>query len=288
MIRPLREVLRLLRQPAGSPTGETMTTQTTDGQASSRAARRTGGIGPGGDRLPVPTRQRRPMLAVLAVVLILGGAAIAASLVLTSGQKQQYLLLARNVAVGETLGPRDFLQQPLAATNSTVFAPVRVEDFAGRVNGTRAQVALSKGSLLTEGTFGPSIRPRKGLTDVSGAVPEGGFPTGLRPGDIVKVIYTPRGSANANTAGVPQPAGAARRLTPGDTLIRSAYVTSVEPLSSGENGRVVGLEVRNEELVGSPTPLDGLPVLAWTNAVNAITIVRLDPTVTYDQGDKGD
>ena len=268
-----------------------MTTQTTDGQATTRAARRasgTGGFGPGGDRLPVPTRQRRPMLAVLAVVLILGGAAIAASLVLTSGQKQQYLLLAKNVSVGQTLGRDDFLQQPLASTNSAVFAPVRVEDFAARVNGQKALVALSKGSLLTEGTFGPAISPRKGLTDISAAVPEGGYPVSLSPGDVVKVIYTPRSNAtnNANAAGSAgsgTSTAAPKRLVPGMTLIGAAYVTSVVDNTTGEGGKVVGLEVRNEEFAQSP--LDGLPALAYTNATDSLTIVRLDPTSTYDKGD---
>jgi hypothetical protein len=268
-----------------------MTTQTTDGQATTRAARRAsggGGFGPG-DRLPVPTRQRRPMLAILAVVLILGGAAIAASLVLTSGQKQEYLLLKNDVRVGQTLVADDFLAQPLAKTNSAVFAPVPVSDFKTRVSGQKARVALSRGTLLTEGTFGPAISPRKGLTDTSAAVPEGGYPVDLRPGDIVKVIYTPRSNAtnNANAAGSAgngaTSTAAPKRLVPGMTLIGSAYVTSVVDNTTGEGGKVVGLEIRNEEFAESP--LDGLPALAYTNAADALTIVRLDPTVTYDKGD---
>lgn len=140
-----------------------MSTQTTDG-LSTRAARRAAGNGavpPVGDRLPVPPRQRRPALAALAVVLILGGAALAATLVLSSGQKQEYLLLNKNVAVGEVLTPQHFLQQPLSSTQSSVFAPVPVSDFYGRVNGKRALVALRKGSLLTQGTFGDRITPAR-------------------------------------------------------------------------------------------------------------------------------
>lgn len=255
-----------------------MSTQTTDG-LSTRAARRAAGNGavpPVGDRLPVPPRQRRPALAALAVVLILGGAALAATLVLTSGQKQEYLLLNKDVAVGEVLTPQHFLQQPLSSTQSSVFAPVPVSDFYGRVNGKRALVALRKGSLLTQGTFGDRITPAKGLTQLSLNVPEGQYPAGLQSGDIVRVLHTPRASTNNS-------ANAAEKQVPrGATLVRSAYVTSVVKSATGQNGVVVGIEVKDQELAQASS--SGLPAVAAANALNAITVIRLDPTSDYDQG----
>ena len=255
------------------------TTKTTDGQPSTRAARRAGGPGgpvpPLGDRLPVPPRQRRPALAALAVVLILGGAALAATLVLTSGQKKEYLLVNKDVAVGEVLTPQHFLQQPLSSTQSSVFAPVPVSDFYARVNGKRALVALRKGSLLTQGTFGDRITPAKGLTQLSLNVPEGQYPSGLQAGDIVRVLHTPRANnTNTNTT---------EKLVPrGATLVGSAYVTSVVRSATGQNGVVVGIEVKDQELAQSPN--SGLPAVAAANALNAITVIRLDPTHEYDQG----
>ncbi|HZB50474.1 MAG TPA: hypothetical protein VE547_15390 [Mycobacteriales bacterium] len=255
-----------------------MTTQTTDG-LSTRAARRAAGNGavPAvGDRLPVPPRQRRPALAALAVVLILGGAALAATLVLSSGQKQEYLLVNKDVAVGEVLTPQHFLQQPLSSTQSSVFAPVPVSDFYTRVNGKRALVALRKGSLLTQGTFGDRITPARGLTQLALNVPEGQYPAGLQASDIVRVLHTPR-AANNNSA----PTG--EKLVPrGATLVRSAYVTSVVKSATGQNGVVVGIEVNDEELAESPN--SGLPAVAAANALNAITVIRLDPTSEYDKG----
>jgi hypothetical protein len=220
---------------------------------------------------------------VLAVVLILGGAAIAATLVLTSGQKQQYLLINRDIAIGRTLTAEDFLQQPLAATNSSVFAPVPVADFATRVRGTKALVPLRKGALLTEGMFGPAVTPPKGLTDVSLAVPEGGYPVELAAGDIVKVVYTPRNTAESSGSGGSVSTAAPRGLSRGATLVRSAYVTAVQDNTAGQGGKIIGLEVRDEDL--DLQRHSGLPTLVWTNAVNSVTVVRLDPTVTYDKGD---
>jgi hypothetical protein len=255
------------------------TTPTTDGQLSTRAARRAAGHGgqlpPLGDRLPVPPRQRRPALAALAVVLILGGAALAATLVLSSGQKEQYLLVNEDIAVGEVLTPQHFLQQPLSSAQSAVFAPVPVSDFYTRVNGKRALVALPKGSLLTQGTFGDRITPAKGLTQLSLNVPEGQYPPGLKPGDIVRVLHTPRANAsNTNQSEKFVPRGA--------TLVGAAYVTSVESSAAGQNGVVVGLEVKDQELPQSPN--SGLPAVAAANALNAISVIRLDPTHEYDQG----
>ena len=259
-----------------------MTTQTTDGQLSTRAARRAAGhagpVPPVGDRLPVPPRQRRPALAALAVVLILGGAALAATLVLTSGQKQEYLLINKDIAIGEVLTPQHFLQQPLSSTRSSVFAPVPVSDFYRRVNGKRALVEMRKGALLTEGTFGDRVTPAKGLTQLSLNVPEGQYPTGLEAGDIVRVLHTPRANSNNN-------ANQDEKLVPrGATLVAAAFVTSVVRSASGQNGVVVGIEVKDVELARSPN--SGLPAVAAANALNAISVVRLDPTHEYDQGEQ--
>src|SRR5829696_2639735 len=159
-----------------------MTTHTTDGPLSARASRRGGqGTMPTADRLPVPTRQRRPMLAL---VLILGGAALAATLVLTSGKKQQYLLVNNDIPLGQTLTRDDFRQQPLAAASSSVFAPVPVADFFSRVEGKRALIPLKRGSLLSEGTFGDAVAPARNLGQLSLDMPEGRYPSGLAAGDL--------------------------------------------------------------------------------------------------------
>ncbi|HEX6755624.1 MAG TPA: hypothetical protein VF109_06730 [Mycobacteriales bacterium] len=261
----------------------------------SRAARRAstpGGFVPTGDRLPVPTRQRRPMLAVLAIVLILGGAAIAATLVLTSGQKQQYVLINRNIQIGETLHSGDFLSQPLAATNSTEFSPVLATDFKTQVEGTKALVPLYKGTLLTRGTFGPAVSPPVGLTDVALVVPEGAAPVDLAPGDVVKVLYTPRSTQGDSSSGG-NGGGIAANVTPvpgkplprGLTLIKSARVVSVRDNAASQGSRIIGIQVTNEELADSPNA--GLPAVAAASAGNAISVIRLDPTTSYPTGVPG-
>ncbi len=261
-----------------------MTTQTTNGELSTRAGRRAAASGASlaGDRLPVPTRQRRPLLAVLALVLILGGAALAASLVLTSGKKQEYLVVAHDVALGQTLTRDDFRQQAIAATNSSLFAPVPVSDFFTRVQGKKALVALKQGSLLSEGTFGDAITPARGLVQIALNVPDGQYPRNLAAGDVVKVLYTPRGGTQ-NGGSASSGTAEGRAVPHAQTLIASAYVTSVDASAAGQNAVVVGIEVRNRDLAQSP--VDGLPAVAAANAQGAISIARLDPGHAYDKGD---
>jgi hypothetical protein len=261
-----------------------MTTQTTNGELPTRAARRSAGAAAGADRLPVPTRQRRPLLALLALVLILGGAAIAASLVLTSGKKQEYLVVYQNIALGQTLTRDDFRVQPLAAPDSQTFAPVLASEFYTRVEGKKALFPLRKGALLSEGTFGDAVTPAKGLVQISLNVPEGQYPATLVAGDVVKVLFTPRGNSQSNGSATSSAADP-KNVPHAPTLITSAFVTSVEASAAGQNGMVVGIEVRNKDLAQAPA--DGLPAVAAANAQGAITIARLDPGHTYDQGGDG-
>jgi hypothetical protein len=261
-----------------------MSTQTTDGPpspAGSRPAehRRAGGLP--GERLPVPARQRRPALAALAAVLILGGAALAASLVLSSGQKRHYLLLGRNVAVGQKLAAADFLQQALSATDSTVFAPVPVSDYYPRVDGRTALVPLRKGSLLVEGTFGEALSPPRGLGELSLGVPEGRYPEGLTAGDVVRVLYTP-GTVGPGPADGSSPGD--RPLRRGATLVAAAHVSAVRENTAGQGGVIVGIQVRDEQVTDSPG--EGMPAVAAANAVNAVSVVRLTPNHDYDRGSR--
>ena len=57
----------------------------------------------GGQRLPVSPRERRPALAALAVLLILGGALTSAYLVMASGERVSAIRIAQPVAAGQQI-----------------------------------------------------------------------------------------------------------------------------------------------------------------------------------------
>ena len=56
-----------------------------------------------GQRLPVPPRERKPALAALAVLLILGGALTSAYLVMASGQRVSAIRVGQPVAAGQQI-----------------------------------------------------------------------------------------------------------------------------------------------------------------------------------------
>ena len=150
------------------------------------------------------------------------------------------------------------------------------------MQGKKALIALKQGSLLSEGTFGDAITPARGLVQIALNVPEGQYPRNLVAGDVVKVLYTPRGgtqnggSAESSTPG-------ARTVPHAPTLISSAFVNSVDASAAGQNAVVVGIEVRNRDLAQAQA--DGLPAVAAANAQGAISLARLDPGHEYDKGD---
>src|SRR5688500_13092246 len=64
---------------------------------------RTGLGASGGQRLPAAPRERKPALAALAVLLILGGALTSAYLVMASGQRVAAIRIAQPVAAGQRI-----------------------------------------------------------------------------------------------------------------------------------------------------------------------------------------
>jgi hypothetical protein len=260
-------------------------TQTTEtGPAWSRGGRpgqagQAGPPGPPHERLPVPTRQRRPALAALALVLVLGGAALSAFLVLNSGQKQSVLALSKDVEFGHQFVVSDFHEDQLSLAVSGP-RPVKFSELSQIVGRHyRATVPLRNGTILTTAMISTQIEvPGVDYVSLGTTVPEGQYPPGLRAGDKVKVLYTP-----STDKGLP--AGGVKNGTPlplGATLVDVAYVTSVQSSSGGQGSIVVSLVVKNQDL--TLQTVEGLPMLAAGNAVKALSIVILPQSTTYETG----
>ena len=260
-----------------------MTTQTTDGQLSTRAGRRAAAQGgptaPTGDRLPVPTRQRRPALAALAIVLILGGAALSGFLVFSSGQKKSVLVLTRDVAYGHQFTSGDFREAQLAF--SADLRPVLVSQLPELVgSGYRARQPIAAGSVLTSGMIGTDVEiPSGGFVQAGVVAPDGQYPVeGLAPGDTVKVLYTPRSAEGASAGGIK-----GVPLNPGVTVIKKAYVKDVQRIEGGEDTGVwVTLLVENSELTQGRA--EGLAVLQAANALRALSVQKLPESATAQTG----
>lgn len=229
----------------------------------------------------MPTRQRRPALAALALVLVLGGAALSAFLVLNSGEKQSVLVLAKDVEYGHQFDRGDFREAQVSLSLPGNSAPVRfgqLEELVGKRY--RAQVRILAGTILTNNMVSLRVEvPGPNFGTLGVAVPEGQYPAGLIAGDKVKVLYTPNSDKGVSAGGVKE----GRPLSVGLTLVDVAYVTLLTNASGGQGGIVATLVVRNEDL--TPATVKGLPLVAAANAIDAISLVELPVSTSYQTGD---
>jgi hypothetical protein len=164
--------------------------QPTTPPASGRGAPR-----PSGERLPVRPRERRPALAALAVLLIVGGALASVTLVLRSSQTVPAIGVARHVARGQRIPPAALRQVQVARTG-VEYVPWAQRDQVVRYY---AATALVPGSLLAHRQVSTSRMVGAGEVVVGLALKPGQLPAGqLRPGDTVKAYGVVTGGAAAS------------------------------------------------------------------------------------------
>lgn len=157
-----------------------------DGRAA--ANERPGLSGPASRKLPVPPRERRPALAALAVLLILGGALATTLLVMRSGERVSAIRIVEQVGMGQPIPP-SALQEVQIADTGISYVSWRDRE---AVTKWYAAVTLLPGTLLTEAMVAKSngiVGPEKALVGL--ALKPGQMPYGLQKGDIVQVIYVP-------------------------------------------------------------------------------------------------
>ncbi|GAA5043505.1 hypothetical protein HNP84_004439 [Thermocatellispora tengchongensis] len=149
--------------------------------------------GPASRKLPVPPRERRPALAALAVLLILGGALATTLLVLRSGDRVSAIRIVQQVGAGQAI-PESAMEEVQIADTGIAFVHWSQRQ---RVTQAYARVTLLPGTLLTEQmTMEASDELGPGKARVGLALKAGQRPAVLNPGDRVQIIYVPgRGSA---------------------------------------------------------------------------------------------
>ncbi|MBT2210614.1 MULTISPECIES: hypothetical protein [Actinomadura] len=126
----------------------------------------------GGQRLPTSPRERKPALAALAVLLILGGALASAYLVMASGQRVSAIRIAQPVAAGQRIPPGALEEVPVGDTG------IQYINWSERQNVGRyyAAVPLVKGALLTNSMISRADDAAKGRVVVGLALKPGQLP----------------------------------------------------------------------------------------------------------------
>jgi hypothetical protein len=183
------------------------------------------------ERLPQPPRRRRPGLAALAVMLVVGCSAVSASLVFASGDTTAVLTVVRAVPAGQALAAADLGTAEISGSGLTAVAATARDS----VLGLTAAVDLVPGSLLIDDMLTREPVPGPGQAVVGLSLKPGLLPEAeLRAGTAVMLVRLPA------PAGTPSSADADR--VGSEVLIPRARVLS-ETSDPTTGGRLVSLLV---------------------------------------------
>jgi hypothetical protein len=190
-----------------------------------------------GERLPARPRERKPALAALAVLLILGGALASMSLVLRSGDTVAAIGVAQPVPRGQQI-PLEALQEVQVARSGVAYVPWSQRTAVAKYY---AATPLVPGSLLAASQVSRTGAVRTGQVVVGLALKPGQYPAGdpkgkpLQVGDIVKVYEVITSGSASNSAGA----------APGRLLASAARVWDIQ----GVNGQSIGESTRQVSIV---------------------------------------
>lgn len=214
--------------------------------------------GDSGERVGLPTRQRRPGYAALALMLIVSFAAMGAWLYQQAGRKTAVVVVAKAVPAGHVV-PREALTTvPVAGAVTAVAAPN-----LGTVVGQTAAVDLLPGMLVQRSMLSSGPVVERGMAQVGVALPPGRAPSdGLAAGDMVMVVRVPPDDATAQGQGSGKSATAVTVVLAGRARVFDARQ---DPGQAG--GLVVTVTV----------PVDGARAVAAASSAGQVVLIRVGP-----------
>ncbi len=206
---------------------------------------------PAGRRLPSAPRERKPALAALAVLLILGGALGAGLLVIQGSKRVAAIEISQPVGAGQRIPPSAIQQVQIAAGSGLAYVPW---DEAGQVTRFYTVSAIPPGTLLTREMVAATGTPVAGKAVLGLALKDGQLPHGLTDGDHIDIYQVsdaqetcPGGSGGTLAADAIVLAIAAPSAVSGSTAVADVEVALSPPdagavACNAANG-VVGIAV---------------------------------------------
>ena len=188
---------------------------------------------PGGRRMPSAPRERKPALAVLAILLIVGGALAAGVLVIKTGHRVGAVEVTQAIPQGGQIPASAITEVQVAADSGVKYVAWQ---FAGQIAQYYATAAIPAGTLLNSGMITKTRSTPSGAAEVGLALKDGQIPGDLKAGDPVNIFST---QASA-TGGCPGKPGAT--LTHGTVIATSPagsgagttdVLVAVDPQSAG-------------------------------------------------------
>jgi hypothetical protein len=182
---------------------------------------------PAGRRVPSAPRERKPVLAALAVLLILGGALGAGFLVLQSGKRVAAIEISQQIGVGQQI-PQSAMQEVQIASGTALnYVPWNE---ASQVARYFAADAIPPGTLLTNAMVSQTSNLTAGSAQVGLSLKDGQLPPGLQTGDHIDVFQV--SDAPETCPG-----------SSGSTLAANAIVLSITRPASPSSSAVVDVRV---------------------------------------------
>jgi hypothetical protein len=182
---------------------------------------------PAGRRLPSAPRERKPALAALAVVLVVGGALLAALLVIDAGHKTGAIEITQPVGQGEKIPLSAMQEVQVTSGGGLDYVPWNQ---ASQVANTYAATTLPAGTLLTAPMTTSSNNVANGMTEIGLALKDGELPDGLQVGDHVDIFATSDSSGRC-----PRPVN--------NVLSTNAVVMAIGNPSTASNGNADDVQV---------------------------------------------
>ena len=139
---------------------------------------------PASRKPPRVVRERKPALAALALLLIVGGALGAAYLVVQNGHRVAAIEISQPLGIGEQIPFSALHEVDIAPGNGLSYVPWSE---ASQVTGFYAAAAIPAGTLLSNQMVARSNNLATGKVVVGLALKDGQLPDGLLVGDRVNV-----------------------------------------------------------------------------------------------------
>jgi hypothetical protein len=206
---------------------------------------------PSGRRLPSAPRERKPALAALAVLLILGGALGAGLLVIQGSKRVAAIEISQPVGAGQRIPVTAMQPVQIAAGSGLAYVPW---DEASQVARFFTVSAIPQGTLLTRQMVATSGTPVSGKAVLGLALKDGQLPHGLQDGDHIDIYQVsdaqetcPGGSGGALAADAIVLAIGTPATTSGSSAIADVEValnpSDAGPVACNAANGIVGIAV---------------------------------------------
>ncbi len=162
--------------------------QTTDqarGRASGPSSTKSKKGRPLSSSTPSPPRRRRPALTAMAVLLIVGGAALAGLLAVRMDSREPVLVVNQKVSTGELITPGMLTSTNVSGDGLQVISYDQRDQVAGKLY---ARQTIYEGQLLQRSLLRKSPPLEAQQAQVGVPLTSGKYPPGLRSGDAVRLV----------------------------------------------------------------------------------------------------